>query len=211
MEVNTQSWFGTQNEVGSDPAFGSLTAVNVGDVPAAIKKGPTITSDCVKATEIGAGPFRKVRLDLTDLEVTMVDNAGVGAYGGVQIYDMPKGFQQIVGAVADLTVEKSGAGIDATFDGDFGLGTIVANNTATPLAGAEQDILPNTAMPQGVAGLTTAQGYQSTSPVATVRDGHTTALDVFLNALIDDADQDGGGTLIFNGWIEITYIDLGTI
>jgi hypothetical protein len=44
---------------------------------------------------------------------------------------------------------------------------------------------------------------------AVVVDGTTTAADLFLNFLIDDGDQDGGGTLSVTGTITLVWISLG--
>lgn len=40
-------------------------------------------------------------------------------------------------------------------------------------------------------------------------DGTSAASDIYLNFLIDDADQDGGGTLLLNGSIAISWVNHG--
>lgn len=224
----------------------------------------------VDVQETGVGVLRQTVFTFTDFEVTMTDEAGVVAYGGKKFYEFPNGLIDILGAVSDLTVEKSGAGINADFDGDFGVGTATANNGAT-LTGTEQNVIPSTATPQASGGATTAKGVGLTSistltdsssgtadgtiealadlstaggntytdaavnaKLAILRnwaadfaakinalinsgvgrqavrlDGTSSAPGLYLNALIDDGDQDGGGTLIFNGTICVSWINHG--
>lgn len=57
-------------------------------------------------------------LTFASRSITMTDEAGVVAYGGTKVYDMPAGNILILGATANLTILKSGAGINA----DFGSG-----------------------------------------------------------------------------------------
>jgi hypothetical protein len=162
----------------------------------------------VAATEYGEGNVHKTVLTLTNAAVTLADEAGVVAYGGLKIYDMPEGMILVLGAVADIDLTKSSAGVNVDWDGDFGLGTVTATNDAA-LATTEQDILPTTATPQAAAGATTSNGANA---AVAYLDGHTTAVDVYLNYLVDDADHDVTGTpcnLIANGTITLTWINLG--
>jgi hypothetical protein len=107
---------------------------------------------------------------------------------------------------------KSSAGVDADAAGDFGLGTVTATNNTT-LASTEQNLLPTT--PTLFASSTEDIKVVSTSTeAAKVLDGTSQAIDVFINALIDDGDQDVTGTpcnLIFNGTIELHWINLGDV
>lgn len=110
--------------------------------------------------------------------------------------------------MADLTVEKSSAGVNDDFDGDFAVGTVTASNNNT-LASTEANVIPSTATPQATSGATTAKGVST--GVVTL-DGTGTAVDLFLNFLVDDSDHDVGGTacdLIVNGTITVTWINLG--
>ena len=163
----------------------------------------------VTAHEV-ASAARQVEIVLEDVEIEMVDEAGVVAFGGLKIYDLPQGQILFLGAVADLAMTKSSAGVTATWDGDFGLGTVTASNNGT-LATTEQNFIPTTATPQAVAGVTTAKGASTSTEAAKVLDG-STALDVFLNFLVDDADHDVTTTpcnLIANGTIKFSYMLLG--
>jgi len=154
------------------------------------------------------GPFVTATLTFQDVALPLVDEAGVVAYGGLKIADMPEGAYAVLGAVSALAVTKSSAGVNADADGDFGIGTVTASNNGT-LASTEQNIVPTTALPQMVSGATTAKGV---STAATYLDGTTTPSDIFFNALIDDADHNVTGTacdLILNGTVTLHYAYLG--
>ncbi len=169
-----------------------------------------LSSAYASVQENGHGPFQRTIITLASLPISMTDEAGVVAYGSAKVYDMPAGNILILGAVQDLTVVKSGAGINADFDGDVGLGTTAAGNN-NALATTEQNIIPTTPTPQAVAGATTADGINAAA-IAPL-DGTATAVDVYLNFLIDDGDQDitGGGasSLLISGTITITWVNLG--
>jgi len=166
-----------------------------------------------RARELGPGTLRKTVLNLTNAIIPLVDEAAVVAYGGLKIYDFPEGAILLQGAHANLAITKSSAGVIDTFDGDFGLGTVTASNNAT-LASTEQDIIPTTAMPQAVAGVTTAKGKSTPTEAPKILDGTTTPKDVFLNFLVDDTDHDVTGTpcnIIVNGVVTLFWFNLGDI
>lgn len=175
----------------------------VGSVGAAAGTG-------VAAAEVFSAA-RQVEIVLTDVAIALADEAGVVAYGGLKIYDLPAGHILVLGAVADLAITKSSAGVNTDWDGDFGLGTVTASNNGT-LASTEQNLIPSTATPQAVAGATTAKGASTSTEAAKVIDGSATAVDVFLNFLVDDADHNVTGTacnLIANGTVKLSYLLLG--
>jgi hypothetical protein len=155
--------------------------------------------------------MQKVTVTLVNTPVTMVDEAGVVAYGGLKILDMPEGVIVYVGATVNLALTLSAAGINADFDSDFSLGTVTASNNNT-LTGTEVDLLASTAVPQAVAGAATAQAQSSATQFGLITDGTGTAMDVFLNILVDDADHDITTTptnIICNGTITFVYATLG--
>ncbi len=164
----------------------------------------------VAATEKGDGIIHKTVLTFTNVAVPLTDEPGVVAYGGLKVYDFPEGAIRIFGAVSDVDLTKSSAGVIDTWDGDMSVGTATAGNDAT-LSGTEADIIPSTATPQAVAGATTANA-QSTASEDTVHDGTTTAKDVYFNLLVDDTDHDVTTTpcnLILNGTLTILWANLG--
>ena len=178
----------------------SETTVGVGDV---IGDGATLA-------EYGDGVTHKTVLTLTDVAVVLTDAAAVVAYGGTKVYTFPEGYLYTISAVSDIAVTKSSAGVDADWAGDFGFGSVTASSNTT-LATTEQNILPTTATPAATAGVTTSNGV-STATEHAILDGHTTAIDLFLNYLVDDADQDVTTTpcnLILNGTITVLWTSMG--
>lgn len=160
-----------------------------------------------------AGQVVQAELSLVNTPIVMADEAGVVAYGSLKVFDFPEGAILFLGAVADIALTKSSAGVNDDWDGDVGLGTVAADNGAT-LATTEQDLIPTTATPQAVSGATTADCKSTATESGAILDGTSTAKDVYLNLLVDDADHDVGGTpcnLIANGTIKLTYILLGDL
>lgn len=162
----------------------------------------------VAATEGGNGIVQSTTLTFTNAAVTLADEAGVVAYGGLKVYDMPAGNIVVLGAVSDLALTLSAAGVNADWDGDFGVGTVTASNNAT-LSSTEQNIIPTTATPQAVSSATTADGE---STAVAVIDGTATAADIYLNFLVDDADHDVTSTptnIVVNGTLKLFWMNLG--
>jgi len=160
--------------------------------------------------EHGRGIVRYTQFSFSSTPVTLADEAGVVAYGGLKIYDFPAGAILFLGATSDVDLTKSSAGVNDDWDGDFGVGTVTASNNAT-LATTEQTVIPTTATPQASSGATTANG-QSTATENAVVDGTSTALDLYYNLLVDDADHDVTSTacnLILNGTLNVAWINLG--
>lgn len=169
--------------------------------------GASTSGDGV-ASDVDPISVSKTVFTLTNGVVTMADAAGVVGYGGRKFGELPQGNISILGATANLAVTKTSAGINADWDGDFAVGTVTAAADAT-LTGTEANIIASTATPQAVAGATTAKGR---STAAVVLDGTTTPVSLFLNFLVDDADQDMTTTpcnLILNGTVTVSWINLG--
>ena len=175
-------------------------------------QGGTASGSGVGAAENGTAAIQRTVLTLTNTPVVLADNAGVTAYGSLKVYTFPVGVIFHIGSVSNLALTKSSTGVNADWDGDIALGTVAANNGATPLAGTEQDLIPNTATPQAVGGVTTGDADSTTTEAGVVFDGTGGAKEAYLNVLVDDADHDVTGTpcnLIANGTITITWILLG--
>lgn len=164
----------------------------------------------VTVEERGFGYHKTTVLTLTDVDVALTDEAGVVAYGGLKIYDFPAGYIYTQSALTDLAITKSSAGVDDTWNGDIGLGTVTADNDAS-LASTEQDIIPSTATPAATAGATTGDAVSTASEHA-ILDGTGTAKELYVNLLVDEADHDVGSTacnLILNGTIVVNWIFMG--
>jgi hypothetical protein len=151
----------------------------------------------------------KTVITMTNFTIPLVDNAGVDAHGGLKFFDFPAGVISIENAHSALAITKSSAGVNATWNGDFSIGSVVAAADAT-LTGTEANIIPSTSTPAGVAGVSSANGDMTTP----LRAGTlAAALDAYLNVLVDDADHDVTTTpcnLIFNGTITIWWRNLST-
>lgn len=187
---------------------------------AALLAAVGITSDTsiAEGTGVGAAPgpgFVQKTITFTNSPVVLVDHAATVAYGSLKFFTFEKGQINIVGAVANLVVTKTSAGVVDAWNGDFGVGSVAADNSAT-LASTEQNVIPTTATPaatgtgSGAGGAhTTAKGKLTT---AALLDGSVTAVDLYLNMLVDDANQDVTTTpcnLIVNGTITLTYANNG--
>ncbi len=112
-----------------------------------------------------------------------------------------------VGDITAVSV-KTVTPISATWDGDIAFGT--AADADGSLAGTEVNVVPSTATPQAVAAAATGD-CQSTATEIAILDGHSTALDLYLNLLIDADDfiDAGTGALHLNGTVTVTWINLG--
>lgn len=166
---------------------------------------PAVTG--LAAQEIG-NTIKRTTFNFTNVTFALTDVAGVVAYSGKKIYDFPEGNIVVLGAVADIALTKSSTGVNATWNGDFSVGTVTASNNST-LTSTEANIIPSTATPAGVAGVSSARGKHTAVAVV---DGTGTAVDLYLNFLVDDADQDVTTTacnLICNGTITLTWMNAG--
>lgn len=198
---------GTVLEADSDGAYQFSPDQAVLPETASGAAAPTVNGTGVSGT-IYTGQVERVTLTLTDVEIALTDEPTTVAYGGLKVLDFPEGQIVILGALLDVDLTKSSAGVNADWDGDVGVGTVTASNNAT-LASTEQNIIPTTATPQASGGSTTANA-QSTGLV--VLDGTSTSVDVYINLLVDDADHDVTTTpcnLILNGTLDIVYVVVG--
>ncbi|WBQ35338.1 hypothetical protein [Pseudomonas phage pPA-3099-2aT.3] len=137
-----------------------------------------------------------------------VDGAtGVG-FGSAVIGGLPEGNILFLGAVAYMQFTKaaSATGIQATFDGDYGIGTTPASDAT--ITDTDVDIIASTALGAATAGVSPrARGTNATQAIFDNTDG---SLELNLNLLIDDAnisadDQD----LTVSGELYIVYSVLG--
>lgn len=176
-----------------------------------VGNGTPATGSGITVTETGDGAVHMTVFTLSDTAVTLTDEAGVVAYGGLKLYDFPEGLIAFQGASMDIALTKSSAGVNDDWDGDTSLGSVTASNNNS-LSSTEQNIIPTTATPQASSGATTGDGVSTAAEAVTVLDGTTTAADLFLNYLVDDADHDVTSTacnLIANGTITVVWSNLG--
>lgn len=167
----------------------------------------------VAAVEYGDTIWHRTILTCTATPVTISDDAGVAQYGGVKIYDFPAGLIITMGAVIDgaLTAGVTGTIKDA-WEGDVALGTATATTGAT-LTGTEADILQSTAIAAATGKVGTCDAVSAATALtesgARHLDGTSTAVDMYLNFVIDDDATHTAGTAAFTGTISFLWANLG--
>lgn len=172
------------------------------------KNGGTVT-----AVENGDGVLHKTVLTCASTPIGSIgDEAGQGQYGGVKVYDFPEGLILTLGCVIDGAVTLASPAVD-TWDGDIGLG-VEAVTDHQDAANKIGQILQSTATSTAVSKVATVDAIQIatllTESGARWRDGTATALDLYLNLLIDDdVAHDNTITGTFTGTITFTWINLG--
>lgn len=178
--------------------------VGVGTSPA-----PTVT-----VFEKGDGVVKQTYLECNALPVTISDDAGIAQFGGVQVYDFPEGVTYIKGAMVSgvLTAGVTGTIID-NWDGDVALGTVTATTGAT-LIGTEADVMPSVEVSAGASdklGICSAQSVATALTESGARwfDGTSTAINMFLNFIIDEDVTHTAGTATFTGTIVINWEMMG--
>lgn len=183
------------------------------------KYQPDGITKAVLTDEAGYGRRRTTTVRFSNAEYSLVDDAGNGGVLAFKIYDFPEGVIIFEGAVIDVTqtrvaVDGDTAGLSTTFDGDVGLGTTVG--VSPTLATTEQDFVPTTSVTQAVGGVARALAASTTVSGATgaprLIDGSATAVDMYLNFLIDDADQDATGhpvNIRLDGYVTFNWTLIG--
>lgn len=167
----------------------------------------------VAAAEYGNDILHKTVLTCTALSLGSVgDEAGQGQYCGVKVYDFPEGLIMTLGAVIDGAVTLATPAIN-TWDGDIGLG-VAAPTDHQDAADKTGQILQKTSTTTAVAKVATVDAVSAATKLtesgARWRDGTATAIDLYLNLLIDDnAAHDNTITAAFTGTITFTWINLG--
>lgn len=144
-----------------------------------------------------------VKIDRT-VAVTAT-GAAVGFGTGV-IGDLPEGNILFLGAVGYLQLSGSGsdANLDATWDGDFSVGT--APTADVTLSGAEVDILGSTAL--GAATAEVSPRVRAVNATQAMFDNTDGSLELNLNVLIDAANIVDGATvnLTARGTLQLAYV-----
>lgn len=164
----------------------------------------------VTVREEGDGIAHKTTLFFNNTPLTLLD-ADTGE--GLKVYDFPAGrinFLGALGSIALITTSVLATTLNASAVCNWGLGsTTQANGT---LATTEQDIIPTTNVTASatinVAGAAAAGQLAATFQL----DGTSTPVDAFLNIGVAGAtDIDGDATVIINGSVQITWINLGDV
>ena len=177
--------------------------------------GAAVTSIGVKAEEFGVGILRQTKLTLTNVPVVTGNTSGA-SFGSAKIYDFPEGRIAILGVTAKFTGITFNTEAGATGDiagggsGDYSLGSTATADATLSLT--DVDMLPSSAMLDPfVAGVGRSNAGSALAAAAQF-DGTTTAIDMYLNAIIDDADVSDGAaadSVYFTGTIYVTWANLG--
>lgn len=177
--------------------------------------GAAVTSIGIKATECGTGAVRQTVLTFTNTPVVTGNTTGA-SFGSAKIYDFPKGRIAVLGVTAYFTqiTFNTTAGTNGDIagggSGDFSIGS-TATADAT-LATTDVDMLPSTAMLDPFVTGVGRSNVVGALAAAAQFDGTTTAIDAYLNVIIDDADVSDAAAsdnVYFTGTVTITWINLG--
>lgn len=166
----------------------------------------------VLATEETSGIVNKTILDLASTPMTVTSITTGNGVGGVKIYDFPQGRILMMGCMADiiLTIDAGDQAdfTDATPEGDMGIGSVSpANADALGTDATDDDFSTATAFTMAAY----SASPQIPSEAALQFDGTSTALDMYVTALVDAADIDDGtaSTVYVSGKIICHWINLG--
>lgn len=169
---------------------------------------PSEVAPYVTAKEYGNGPVRQTVLEVVGLPVTVANTTGA-SFGNVKLYDFPKGRLIVLGNTVKWSRIAFGSTIGATGSGDYSMGT--TGTVDATLNSTDVNLLPSSAMADPfVSGVSTDTAGAALAAEAQF-DGTTTAIDAYLNVIIDDADVSDGGsdTATFTGRITLTWLNLG--
>jgi hypothetical protein len=167
----------------------------------------------VIATEETSGIVNKTILDLASTPLSVASITTGSGVGGVKIYDFPQGRILMLGCMADiiLTIDAGDQAdfTDATPEGDVGIGSVTpANADALGTDATDDDFSTATAF---VMANYSDPEVQMPSEASLQFDGTSTALDMYVTALVDAADIDDGitSTVYVSGKIVCHWINLG--
>lgn len=152
-------------------------------------------------------PIVRQTIPVSAKAISVAGTTDVG-YGSVVIGDLPEGNILFLGAVSYMKFTTADADVQATFDGDYSVGS--APTADATLSGSEVDIIQSTALGAATAGVSpVARGTHAAAISGTVLDNTDGSLELNLNLLIDDANISGTGDFTVTGALELVYIVLG--
>lgn len=156
---------------------------------------------------------RTTHLTLVDLPVPCVTVTTGNGVGGTLIYTFPSGFTKRLGCRAVLSARVATANeadfTDGAVAGDFGIGTLAPAN-ADALGTDATDDDWGTAVAFLMAAFVDASIIVA-SEADGVHDGTSTAVPLFLNLLVDAAEQDDDNTseILVSGDIWFSWLNQG--
>jgi TRAP-type uncharacterized transport system substrate-binding protein len=145
-------------------------------------------------------------IDLKGKTVAVTSAGSAVGFGTTVIGDLPQGNILFLGAVAYVQLSGSGAdaNLDATWDGDFSIGT--APTADVTLSGAEIDLIASTAL--GAATAEVSPRVRAVNATQSMLDNTDGAMEINLNVLIDAANIGDTQTvnLTVSGVVQLAYI-----
>ena len=147
-------------------------------------------------------PVQKLVVTLDDVTLVATDSSAEGE--SQQIATFPAGNISVLSSVANMSVVSS-AGATNVFV--MAVGTVAASDAAD-LTGTEVDLIPSTSI-DTTAGTVHTNAFDAVLGAAASFDGTTTAVALFLNYGIVDADMDANVTNVVTGTLTLMYIDGG--
>ncbi len=200
-----------RNVPGLSPVNANVTRVRTFNLQAS-QEGygsvPSALGDTCIATESGVGVVHQTTLTLAALAQAVVNGT---EYQGTKLYDFPAGCILVLGVTASLAPTTTSAIIgtlNSGVTGSLGIGSVTAS--ATTLASTMVDLLPATAFVTSTVIDTAAAAVGAALAASAQFDGHTTALDMFLNsAFATTGDVDADATMTWTGNVTFTWINLG--
>jgi hypothetical protein len=161
----------------------------------------------VSVVERGNGVIHKTVLTLTATPITLTDDANVGQFGGVKIYDFPAGNILVLGAViAAILTLVDDLWTDAA-QGDVALGSGVPTD-ATALDGTAVDLIPETPIAAMTAQVGPIDAQSSVAGIPLASAGGTDD-EANLNVRIDDAAAHITDSGLITGTVTLLWVNLG--
>lgn len=156
----------------------------------------------------GEAALVRLRYKLDALALSIDGATGVG-WGTAVIGGLPEGSLYIAAAVARVQITEADAGITATFDGDFAVGSAPA--TIASLASTAGNIIPSTALGTATASVSpVVRGVSSGGAMGTVLDNTAGDLELNFNILIVDASISADNAVAaVTGYVDVLLAVLG--
>jgi len=176
------------------------TTEGAGLVPAAV-------AAYVSAVEKGSGIFRQTVLTVSALPQTILDAT---SWQSTKIYSFPQGrlwFLTNIMTLAPTTTTAIATTIKSGVAGAVALGTVATDSIA--LTSTEVDLCPSTVTANSTTINVAAAAVTGFLAAAAFFDGHTTAVDCYLNSSVAAADIDGNGALTWSGTITLNWVNCG--
>ena len=158
--------------------------------------------------------MHRTQITLVNTPVTMTDQGTNGNQGHIELYDLPAGLINVLGAECGLSIASSGTpGLSTSAAVVASVGSAPAATTDATLTGTEANVIPSTTAPLTTyagtfAGRSTGSCLLDSTQSPAV--GFTgTAQKLYLNFACPHTNSSGNDTLTVNGTIDIVWLNHG--